>query len=223
MQVAKHPHMCTPQITTRVEATNVHSCGQDFATVARSTNGSSQLYTASVAEGVRAIAQALPPSTDVKDMPGVGLIRKAPLSPGGGPIGIAPADAPLPVLGAAQVIISDRVPTNVNVRLSLSDSHAARLMEAEAEHFSRHEANLLVMDLTRVPSQINGFVPLIQRRFQPSLNRRFSAVALFSEAVLGNGTVMSEWRVLPNPYAYVAPPQSLLEALRSVSGRPLTG
>jgi hypothetical protein len=179
--------------------------------------------TASVAERVLAIAQALPPSTDVKDMTDVGLIRKALLSLGSGPVGIVPPDAPLPVFGTAQVIIGDGVPTNVNVSLSLSDSRAARLMDAEAKHFSRHEANLLVMDLTRVHGQINGFVPLIQRRFQPGLNRRFSAVALFSEAVLGNGTVMSEWRVLPNPYAYVAPPQSLLEALRSMSGHPLTG
>ena len=179
--------------------------------------------TASVAERVLAIAQALPPSTDVKDMADVGLIRKALLSLGSGPVGIVPPDAPLPVFGAAQVIIGDGVPTNVNVCLSLSDSRAARLMDAEAKHFSRHEANLLVMDLTRVHGQINGFVPLIQRRFQPGLNRRFSAVALFSEAVRGNGTVMSEWRVLPNPYADVAPPQSLLEALRSMSGHPLTG
>ena len=179
--------------------------------------------TASVAERVRAIAQALPPSTDVKDMASLGLIRKAPLSPGGRPIGIAPADARRPILGAAQAIIADGVQTVVNICFSLSDKRAARLMDAEAKHFSRNEANLLVMDLTRNPSQINGFVTLVQCRFRPSFNRRFSAVALFSEVVVSNGTVKSDWRVLPNPHAYVAPPQSLLEALRSVSGRPLTG
>ena len=79
--------------------------------------------------------------------------------------------------------------TSANVQHSMSDARAARLLEAEAKHFSKEEANLVVMDITRMPNGIKAFAPLVQRRFQPGLNRRFGAVALFQEMAESSGRI----------------------------------
>jgi len=175
--------------------------------------------TPEVTQQALSAARLLPTSSQVRDMTGIGLIRKQQLLPGTAPLGIAPPDARLPILWVAHGTNEGGVQTSANIELSLTDSRAARLMEAESDHFSRDEFNLLAMDVTRIPNGVRDFVPLVQRRMQPNLNRRFGAVVLFSEAVLGNGSIESEWRVVRNPHAYIQPPESLLTDLESLSIR----
>lgn len=58
---------------------------------------------------------------------------------------------------------------------------------------------------------IPDWVPLIERRFQPKLNRRFGAVILFSRInQLHNANMLRCYCVVRNPFAYRKPPEGLL-------------
>ena len=106
----------------------------------------------------------------------------------------------------------DGIKTRTNVGVSITDERAQRLMSAEAEHFSREEINILVMDVSRVPDGIRCWSPLIQRRFQPNINRRFGAVVLLSSYIEAAG-ISRRCSVLQNQYAYKKPPKCILDNL----------
>ena len=111
-------------------------------------------------------------------------------------------------LGAASFQFNpDGTGTRVNALIAFTDERADRFLEGEARHFAREACNVLVMDLSAVPGGMNGWRPLLERRFQPTLNRRFSAVILFQTSVEG---IARKWVVIPNPYAYTALPNSLV-------------
>ena len=88
-------------------------------------------------------------------------------------------------------------------------------MTAETRHFSREEMNLLVMDIARVPDGMRRWSDLIQRRFQPTRNTRFGAVALIERRHI-NGSIENTVSVLRNAFALKPLPEKLLEDLESL-------
>jgi len=59
------------------------------------------------------------------------------------------------------------------------------------------------------------------RCFQPDQNRRFGAVVLFSTGITGEKmSVIENWEVVPNPYAYKPIPESLFRKILSPDSRP---
>ncbi|PYV62525.1 MAG: hypothetical protein DMG97_40240, partial [Acidobacteria bacterium] len=88
---------------------------------------------------------------------------------------------------------------------------AKRLLYGESHHFSREQMNILVVDVTRIVSSLKIWSQLIEKCFQPEQNRRFGAVVLFSAGITGDKMApFQQWKVVRNPYATKAIPESLL-------------
>lgn len=112
-------------------------------------------------------------------------------------------------------------PSMAMVRLPIDDKRAARLMGAETHHFSRDDINILAIDVSNIPGGIPDWTPLIERRFQPNLNRRFGAVVLFTRVnQLHNANIVRGYRVLRNQHAYRPVPEAVLTALANLDESP---
>lgn len=123
-------------------------------------------------------------------------------------------DHGVPAIGIVSANTEGHLPSLAMVRLPIDDQRAARLMGAETHQLSPNETNLLAIDVSNVPGGIPDWIPLIQRRFQPNLNRRFGAVVLFSRVnQLHSANIIRGYRVLRNAHAYRPIPDPLLNAI----------
>jgi len=163
-----------------------------------------------IADTILSYLKGLTPSPeDTHEISNVALIKYGPRTAKALSIEHEQSETELPRLFIVRFSrTDDGTSTRVEVGISITDERAQRLMIAEAGHFSRGETNILAMDVSGVPDGIKGWSPLIQRRFQPDINRRFSAVVLFSRFI--KSTRVS-WRcsVLQNPHAIKKLPKSL--------------
>jgi hypothetical protein len=89
------------------------------------------------------------------------------------------------IIGAAQGSVQDGVRTAGIVRVPVMDARAKKLLYGESHHFSRDHMNILVMDVSRVVSNLQAWVKLIERCLQPKQNRRFGAVVFFFAGFTG--------------------------------------
>jgi len=98
----------------------------------------------------------------------------------------------------------------------VSNERGVGLFEAESKHFSTETMNLVVMDVSAaLPFGFESWVPFIARRFQPSLNRRFGAVALvqtYNQAP----ALIRRCAVVANSHAYKPLPLGLVDGLRGI-------
>ena len=118
------------------------------------------------------------------------------------------------IIGAAQFSLDYGVRTTGIVRLPVTDARAKRLLYGESHHFSRAEMNILVMDVTKIVSNLKAWSQMIERCFQPDQNRRFGAVVLFWTGITGDKLeTLQKWQVVRNPYAYRPIPESLLQKI----------
>jgi hypothetical protein len=84
--------------------------------------------------------------------------------------------------------------------LGITDRGAQQMMEAEASQLPREAAGALVLDVSSVINGVDEWCPLIEQRFQPSINTRIGAVVLMDRALHEDGLITTG-RVLLNPYA----------------------
>ena len=151
------------------------------------------------------------------EIPSIALVAIRPFDPRIELIKSNFIDRGVPAIGIVSTNGDGRLPSFAMVRLPIDDQRAARLMEAETHQLSRDEINVLAIDLSNIPGGIRDWQPLIQRRFQPNLNRRFGAVILFTRVnQLHNANILRGYRVLRNPYAYRAVPEALLRAIENL-------
>jgi hypothetical protein len=173
-----------------------------------------------LADVVSAVSSA-EPNSEIREIASAGRYRKVRATSSQ----ITPSiprvdDGPAIAFGTAG--FDGELHTVVAVRFPIDDLRAQRTFDAELHHFSRDEPNILVMDLTRVIGGIGAWMPLIERRFQPAINTRVGAAVLFEHAsVAGQNKVWERWKVLPNPHARVAIPESLIAALRVLDCGPM--
>jgi hypothetical protein len=94
----------------------------------------------------------------------------------------------------------------------MTDERAKRLLYAESHHFSPDHINVLVINATSVPGGIKTWTPLIRCALQPTQNRRFSAIILFSVGIGGEkmGT-LETWTAITNSHAYCPIPEKFLQ------------
>ncbi len=111
----------------------------------------------------------------------------------------------------ARVILRQRI---------LPDERLQRLMDDEAKHFSREKINILMIDASGTnPHNFKAWEPLIIRRFQPRINRRFSAALLFQRELASKGIVRTNWNLLGNQYAYRTLPHVLRTSFKKLMDR----
>ncbi len=97
----------------------------------------------------------------------------------------------------------------------ISDTAAQEILKREAAQLPREGPGIVWLDVSTIVGGIDEWVPLIQRRFQPSINRRISAVVLFS-TVIGSGGLKTTWQLLSNPNARTPIPLAELEVIRTI-------
>jgi len=166
---------------------------------------------AAVKEAVLGLASD--PSDRIHALPAVALFRCETFRRDVGPAIDGPDGSPR--LGVARIEVGPAGGTAAIVRVAISDERARRLLSAEAHHFSRDKANILVMDVSRVAGATNAWRPWVERCFQPGRSRRFGAVVLFDPALVGLA-VTRRWRVVRNPHAKHGVPERLLAGLESL-------
>jgi hypothetical protein len=169
-----------------------------------------------VCDEVAGFAQTLTPTPrgSVAELPGVAWVRSAP-----GGVHLPPLDA-LAGLERAPRIFSTTAARvggiwgQAEVSLPFTDHRAEQIMHRELTHFSRHEVNLLVIFVSQVIGGVKQWVPLVERRFQPTMNRRCGAVVLVGSVALAVGpAIQLTSHVLVNPHAYKRVPPALLDKL----------
>ena len=160
-----------------------------------------------------------PDSSEIWTLDRIALVSKrvAGDDPNVGPTIPSPETAA--IIGAAQASLQDGVRTAGIVRVPVTDVRAKRLLYGESHHFSRDHMNILVMDVSKVVSNLKAWGHLIENCLQQTQNRRFGAVVFFFAGLTGDKmSAYQEWRVIRNPYAYKPIPESLLEKIRSPQG-----
>jgi hypothetical protein len=121
-----------------------------------------------------------PQAEMIHEIPGVAFVAIRPFDPRIELIKSNFIDRGVPAIGIVSTNRKGHLPSLAMVRFPIDDQRAARLMVAETHQLSRDEINVLAIDLSNIPGGIRDWKPLIQRRFQPNLNRRFGAVVLFT-------------------------------------------
>jgi hypothetical protein len=142
----------------------------------------------------------------------VAIIRHMLFRPEGTPFN--PSNRKGPKLGIAAANSNARV--NL-VQPVLSDERLQRLMDDEAKHFSHEKINILMIDVSGIPQNFKAWRPLIKRRFQPGINRRFSAVILFQRKLITKGIIRTHWNILNNQYAYKDPTHALENTFKKLT------
>ena len=98
-----------------------------------------------------------------------------------------------------------------------SDGRAKRVFNEEYHQFSKAVPNVLVVNVSAVSGGMREWPIHMSRLLQPGRNRRVGAVAFFDQGVIGPPErTRRRWRILANPYAHCAVPDSLLAGLESL-------
>jgi hypothetical protein len=119
----------------------------------------------------------------------------------------------------AEVGVSAGTPKGgrADVRTRVTDERAQRFIDGEMHHFAVDYANVLVMDVSRVPRGIDTWPPSIGRRLQPVVNRRCGAVVVLDIWTASPpASVGLRSRLLKHPNPYRPVPVELAEQLRSL-------
>jgi len=99
------------------------------------------------------------------------------------------------------------------VCLGIRDNSAQTVLEAEAAQLPKTAPSLIFLDITSVIGSYPEWSPLIERRFQPNINRRIGGVVLYQTLHGAHGPTMAG-TFLINPYARHPVPDSTVQMAR---------
>lgn len=120
-------------------------------------------------------------------------------------------------LGMARVIVeSGETTKKVSARVPLTDERAELFIQRKSKQLPDGGPGLLMIDLQNVLGGFKYWGPLIQRRFQPTINTRISAVCMFGGNIFldEEGPLScTQTKVLVNPYCSKKLPENLTNSL----------
>jgi hypothetical protein len=129
-----------------------------------------------VCDQVDELVATIPEDAQWYQTPDIAVARKTPSGAELSPLFDGATAAVISVGGETQVQGDS---SSVFMRWPSTDDRLKRIFDEEHHHFSRKSCNLLVIDTTAVPAGIVDWLPLVERRFQPTQNTRVGAVALY--------------------------------------------
>jgi hypothetical protein len=109
-----------------------------------------------------------------------------------------------PRLGNARVFAGDGEHRHIIARWPFTDKRAAAFIDHEARQLSTEEPGLIMIFTSGTVGAMNAWRVLIERRLQPNLNTRVSAVCLFSSSLQPTEQGedwQAECKVILNPHA----------------------
>lgn len=84
--------------------------------------------------------------------------------------------------------------------LYIDDIEAKEILEREAQQLPKQYSGIICIDASSVSCGYENWIPLIKRRFQPKINKRISAVLLFSISLSNKKTIINGC-FINNPFA----------------------
>jgi hypothetical protein len=115
-----------------------------------------------------------------------------------------------PQLGAMRVSMHGEVRRHIMVRWPFTDERAVNFLRHEAAQLPKVGPGLIMIHTSGAVGALKAWRSLIERRFQPNIYTRVSAVCLFDSAQWPTPDG-EEWRpqtkLIPNPYARLALPK----------------
>lgn len=99
---------------------------------------------------------------------------------------------------------------------TVADYAAERVFQTEAAQLPRTGPGILILDVSTVIDGLEQWAPFIQRRFQPNINTRVSAVVLIRHILKQDG-LHSDGKVFVNPHAAEPLERFCLDDLHAVA------
>lgn len=96
----------------------------------------------------------------------------------------------------------------VTLGVPFADKRAQQVLEGEYHQLTSHYPNIVVIDVSGVPSGVQNWPVYIKRRLQPKLNRKISAVILSSS--VNSKRIEREYILILNPYANNKIPKEII-------------
>jgi hypothetical protein len=120
-------------------------------------------------------------------------------------------DGPRPRLGQARSYVENGVAIrHIAVRLGFSDDRADAFLRAEARQLPKDAPGLIMIQTAATVGGFRTWIPLLERRLQPTIHTRVSAISLFESSIAPTGPSIGwrpEARTLLNAHARLqAPP-----------------
>ena len=105
---------------------------------------------------------------------------------------------------------------HISVRWPFTDDRAAKFIQLEAAQLPTDAPGLIMIQTANAVGAMHAWEPLIQRRFQPTINTRISAVCLYTsnQRATSSGTTWTlEAKLIINPHARFALPAWVADQL----------
>ncbi|TDP96374.1 hypothetical protein [Labedaea rhizosphaerae] len=125
-----------------------------------------------------------------------------------------------PRLGAMRAVVQDNVQRSVSVRWPFADSRAKNFLDRESKQLPTNAPGLVMIDTTEASGAMKSWRHVVERRFQPHMYTRVSAVCLYSSGLWStpDGEELRwETQLISNPYARHALPGWIVDQLQRFS------
>lgn len=100
--------------------------------------------------------------------------------------------------------------------MQVCDFQAQEILENEAKQLSKNELGIICLDLSRVMGGIREWAPLIEKRFQPKINTRISAVILIEKVMSIHGEMHLLGTFLNNKFSNKPIPERTVSRLKTI-------
>ncbi len=108
-----------------------------------------------------------------------------------------------PVFFATNLSQKAGIKNFVTVKVPFADKRAEEVLARKYHQLVAGYPNIVVIDVTRIPNGIKNWPVIIKRRFQPKINRKISAVLLWSSILSPAEGVKTSRYWIKNQYANI--------------------
>ncbi len=167
-----------------------------------------------ISDDVYSFIKQLEPSDKTHQLTNIGYLRYGSYDRQIAPSNPNPEKNDAPVLVVAHTEFGPGRDAMAAVYVPMTDERVQKLISHEIRHFSDDEINILVIDTKAIPGALVSWEGLVQRRFQPKINRRIGAVFLCTRYFdVATSQLLYGNRMLSNPHSYFSIPEPLLSQL----------
>jgi len=126
---------------------------------------------------------------------------------------------PRPMLGMTRAVRGDGAPNRqVVARIAYADDRAEDFIRSEAKQLPTNAPGLIMVDIQKASGGSVSWLPIVERRLQPTINTRVGGVCLFSGGVIptdAGHAMATKVQLVPNRYAKLPLPAWINVALDS--------
>ena len=107
----------------------------------------------------------------------------------------------------------------ISVRMKFGDERAEEFLRSEAKQLPKETPGIILARMSRAPSGMATWAPMLKRRFQPNLHTRVGGVCLYFQGLLltpAGMALLTETNIIENPHAKMPLPAWVRNRLEAV-------